>query len=449
MGARLQRLRPRLLDRLRHRAPVPRRPGRTVQAAGERALQSSHLRRHRDHRRSPPLGGREGAACRQRPLGLGRRRPRPRRRDDLSRGRRLAGGVSQRDPHAQHPRLPGEHGSPGAIGIGLHGVSRPGLPARQRCLEPDAELPVRPRRLGARDRLVRQEPVPQHQPGAAPEDPGPDLQDQPRERSARAGRSRQAALVRAGRDAAPPQRLVRPACAPAAPGAWSGRGRARGSEAAAGRAGRRHATAPRHVGAPRHRRAHGGGSGRAPRRRQRIRAWLGDHAPGGGGPAVRYRAPAFCRARARRCVGAGEAAAGECPAAGAGRAAVGRRGRARRPRGRRHGSQPGADGVVRGRAARRAGHAARPRPRGGRRAVPLVRLHRAAHRRRRHTSGAPRAVRSARPDHGRRAPAFAAQRHHPDREQTRRLRRPLPRGRSPHVQIAPRRRSRPPSSSRW
>ncbi len=82
--------------------------------------------------------------------------------------------------------------------------------------------------------------------------------------------------------------------------------------------------------------------------------------------------------------------------------------------------QPGADGVVRGRAARRAGHAARPRPRGGRRAVPPVRLHRAAHRRRRHTSGAPRAVRSARPDHGRRAPAFAAQRHHPDRQQTRR-----------------------------
>ncbi len=62
----------------------------------------------------------------------------------------------------------------------------------------------------------------------------------------------------------------------------------------------------------------------------------------------------FADARARRRVGAGAAPAGERAAAGAGRAAVGRRRGAGRPRRRRRGRQPGADAVVRGRAARRA-----------------------------------------------------------------------------------------------
>ena len=43
--------------------------------------------------RPRPLGRADTAARRQQPIGRGRRRPRPRRRDDLPRRRRLAGGI--------------------------------------------------------------------------------------------------------------------------------------------------------------------------------------------------------------------------------------------------------------------------------------------------------------------------------------------------------------------
>ena len=112
VGARLQRLRPRVHDRVRHRAPLPRDPGRPLQAPGGPALQPERLRRHQDGGRSRPLGRPQGAACRQQPLGISRRRARPRRRDDLSRRRRLADGVSQLDLHEQHPRPPHQHRHP-------------------------------------------------------------------------------------------------------------------------------------------------------------------------------------------------------------------------------------------------------------------------------------------------------------------------------------------------
>ena len=92
VGPRLQRLRPRVHDRVRHRAPVPRRPGREVQAAGRQALQPVHLRRHQDRRRSRALDGKEGTACRQQPIGRGGRRACARRRDDLPGRRHLARG---------------------------------------------------------------------------------------------------------------------------------------------------------------------------------------------------------------------------------------------------------------------------------------------------------------------------------------------------------------------
>ena len=72
--------------------------------------------------------------------------------------------------------------------LGLRRPPRPGLPARQRPLVADAQPPLRPGRPRLRDRLVRQEPVPQQQSRRARQDAGPDLQDQPRERSAREGR---------------------------------------------------------------------------------------------------------------------------------------------------------------------------------------------------------------------------------------------------------------------
>ena len=56
VGPRLQRLRPRLHDRVRHPAPLPRHPGRALQAPGRPALQPVHLRRHQDHRRPRALG---------------------------------------------------------------------------------------------------------------------------------------------------------------------------------------------------------------------------------------------------------------------------------------------------------------------------------------------------------------------------------------------------------
>ena len=56
VGPRLQRLRPCVHDRVRHRAPVSRRPGRAIQAAGGQALQPVHLRRHQDDRRSSCTG---------------------------------------------------------------------------------------------------------------------------------------------------------------------------------------------------------------------------------------------------------------------------------------------------------------------------------------------------------------------------------------------------------
>ena len=90
VGARLQRLRSRVHDRVRHRAPVSRRPGREIQAAGRQALQPVRLRRHQDRRRSRALGRAPGTARRQQPIGFGRRRPCARGRDDLPRRRHLA-----------------------------------------------------------------------------------------------------------------------------------------------------------------------------------------------------------------------------------------------------------------------------------------------------------------------------------------------------------------------
>ena len=67
----------------------------------------------------------------------------------------------------------------------------------------------------ARDRLVRQEPVPQHQSRPASEDAGADLQDQPRERPVASAWISRTAVRAARRAAAQSQRLVRAARAPA------------------------------------------------------------------------------------------------------------------------------------------------------------------------------------------------------------------------------------------
>ena len=90
VGPRLQRPRPGFTDRVRHPAPLPHHPGRALPAAGRQALQPVHLRRHQDHRRPRPLRRAPGTARRQQPVGTGRRRPRPRRGDDLPRRRHLA-----------------------------------------------------------------------------------------------------------------------------------------------------------------------------------------------------------------------------------------------------------------------------------------------------------------------------------------------------------------------
>ncbi len=144
VGPRLQRLRPRVHDGVRDRAPLSGRAGRALQAAGGQALQSLHLRRHQDRRRSRALGRASGTACGQQPVGVSRRRPRAFRRDDLPRRRHLAGGVPQLDLHEQHPRQPHEHRRAEAVGIGLCRDARTGLPARQRLVEPDAELSLWP-----------------------------------------------------------------------------------------------------------------------------------------------------------------------------------------------------------------------------------------------------------------------------------------------------------------
>ncbi len=78
--------------------------GGRYQRQGGAALQPVHVRRHQDDRQAPSLRGRQSAR-RQRPLGLGRRWPRPRRGDDLS-GRRVARQISRSDLHEQHPRRP-------------------------------------------------------------------------------------------------------------------------------------------------------------------------------------------------------------------------------------------------------------------------------------------------------------------------------------------------------
>ena len=77
------------LRSLRDSALFPHHSGRPLPAPGGPAFQPVHLRRHQNHCRSSPLCRRQPAR-RQRPLRLGRRRPRPLRHDDLP-GRRLAG----------------------------------------------------------------------------------------------------------------------------------------------------------------------------------------------------------------------------------------------------------------------------------------------------------------------------------------------------------------------
>ena len=109
LGRRFQRAWPRLFDGLRHPAPVLHDSRRPLRAAGGRAHQSLHLRRHQNHRRSSALRRRRRTARRQRPIGQCRRRPRPCRRDDLS-GRRLARRISRQDLHEQHPRPADQHG---------------------------------------------------------------------------------------------------------------------------------------------------------------------------------------------------------------------------------------------------------------------------------------------------------------------------------------------------
>ncbi len=88
--------------------------------------------------------GRQGPHAGQQPVGVSRRRPRAFRRDDLPRRRHLAGGVPQRHLHEQHPRQPHEHRRAEAVGIGLRRDARTGLPARQRLVEPDAQLSLWP-----------------------------------------------------------------------------------------------------------------------------------------------------------------------------------------------------------------------------------------------------------------------------------------------------------------
>ena len=76
VGPRFRRPRPGVHRGLRHPARLPHHPGRPLPAAGGPALQSVHLRRHQDHRRSPALAGRQPVG-RQRPLRQHGRRPRP------------------------------------------------------------------------------------------------------------------------------------------------------------------------------------------------------------------------------------------------------------------------------------------------------------------------------------------------------------------------------------
>ena len=56
VGARFQRLRARVHDRLRDRAPLSTNPRREVQAPGRAALQPERVRRHQDDRQSRALG---------------------------------------------------------------------------------------------------------------------------------------------------------------------------------------------------------------------------------------------------------------------------------------------------------------------------------------------------------------------------------------------------------
>ena len=81
-------------------------------------------------------------------------------------------------------------------GLGLPSDARTGLPAGQRFVEPDAQLPLRSRRRRLRDRLVRQEPVPQQQSRSASEVARAHLQDQQRQRQVGQSRSPEA-VVRA------------------------------------------------------------------------------------------------------------------------------------------------------------------------------------------------------------------------------------------------------------
>ena len=162
--------------------------------------------------------GRQGPHAGNSRSALSRRRPCAFRRDDLPRRRHLAGGVPRRHLHEQHPRQPYEHRRAEAVGIGLRGDARTGLPSCERLVEPDAELPLRPRRRRLRHRLVRQEPVPQQQRGDSPEITRTHLQDQQRQRQAGARRPPEALIGPAGRAAAESQRLVRAARAAHPPG---------------------------------------------------------------------------------------------------------------------------------------------------------------------------------------------------------------------------------------
>jgi putative membrane-bound dehydrogenase-like protein len=118
-------------------------------AAGRAAFRPAHLRRHQDHRRSPPFPRRD-AARRQQPQR--RRRRRPRARGPVH---PAAPELARRHPrqcaHGQHPRRAHQHGRAGAQGQRLRRAPRRGLHQFPRQGEPDRGPPRRPRRHAVDD----------------------------------------------------------------------------------------------------------------------------------------------------------------------------------------------------------------------------------------------------------------------------------------------------------
>ncbi len=156
---------------------LPHHSGRPLSSPGRQPLQSAHLRRHQDDRRSPALAGGQSVGGQQQ-IRHERRRPRPLRADVLSR-RRLAPGISRPALHGQHPRPTHQHGHAQAQGLRLRRLARQGPALGERFVGPLHQHALRPRRQRLRHRLVRQASLPHAQRRCLGPHQRPHLQDQP------------------------------------------------------------------------------------------------------------------------------------------------------------------------------------------------------------------------------------------------------------------------------